>query len=86
MYLELNDREMDIWIKVTKRDLLNPKPRSLHMTVTVVKKDCVGGPKAHPNQWQTCPGTNYCIREEFFCDGRVNCVGGKDESLVMCSH
>ena len=85
MYVEESDSEMDLWISVSKGKLhSNPKPRVLVMTITVVKKNCRGSSRFY----RQCPHSPYCIRREFFCDGRVNCAwpdaeaGGTDE--VQC--
>ena len=85
MYVEESDSEMDLWISVSKGKLhTNPKPRVLVMTITVVKKNCRGSSRFY----RQCPHSPYCIRREFFCDGRVNCAwpdaeaGGTDE--VQC--
>ena len=85
MYVEESDSEMDLWISVSKGKLhTNPKPRILVMTITVVKKNCRGSSRFY----RQCPHSPYCIRREFFCDGRVNCAwpdaeaGGTDE--VQC--
>ena len=81
IYVEEKDWEMDVWIKISRRTSPKERPRSLKMTVTVIKKDC--GDK-NPF-YRHCPNTHHCVRREFFCDGRVNCAwpdaeyGGTDE-------
>ena len=51
------------------------------MTVTVFKKNCDWADESY----KPCSHSSYCIRKDFFCDGRVNCafpygdVGGTDE-------
>ena len=84
MFVEENDSEMDLWIFVSKLARnSNPKPRILVMTITVIKKGC------KTTTFRPCPHSPYCIRREFFCDGRVNCAwpdaeaGGTDE--VQCN-
>jgi len=85
MFVEENDSEMDVWIRVSKKNQqLHPRPRILVMTVTVIKK-C----ESSDHWYRKCPHSRgYCIRREFFCDGRVNCAwpdaeaGGTDE--VLC--
>ena len=81
-YVEETDREMDLWIKISKRTpSFNPSPRRLKITVTVIKKDC----GVHHPYYRQCSHTDHCIRREFFCDGRINCAwpdaehGGTDE-------
>ena len=84
-YVEETDREMDLWIKISKRTTsFNPQPRRLKLTVTVIKKNC----GTHNPFYRQCSYSNHCIRREFFCDGRINCAwpdaehGGTDE--VKC--
>jgi len=81
-YVEETDREMDLWIKISKRTpTFKPSPRRLKITVTVIKKDC----GVHNPYYRQCSHTDHCIRREFFCDGRINCAwpdaehGGTDE-------
>ena len=55
------------------------------MTVTVFKKNCDWADESY----KPCSHSSYCVRKDFFCDGRVNCafpygdVGGTDE--VNCN-
>ena len=81
-YVEETDREMDLWIKISKRTpTFQPSPRRLKITVTVIRKDC----GRHNPYYRQCSHTDHCIRREFFCDGRINCAwpdaehGGTDE-------
>ncbi len=80
MHVEVQDREMDVWINLTPRPPTSP-PRVLTMTVTTIKLEC--GSK--DPFYRQCLYTSHCIRREFFCDGRINCAwpsgdaGGTDE-------
>ena len=53
------------------------------MTITVFKKNCQSD-----DQFKKCPYSSHCIRKDFFCDNRVNCIStnrekaGYDESGV----
>lgn len=71
LYIEENDREMDIWLTIkSASDDGDFQPRFLTLVVTVFKKGC--GSK--DNAFRACPLTQKCIRKEYFCDGYVNCA------------
>ena len=67
IYREDSDREMDIWIHVTKEDQVE---KILSLVVTPVMKNC----KGKGRDYKQCGYRESCIRKELFCDGRVNCV------------
>jgi len=67
IYREDSDREMDIWIHVTKEDQVE---KILSLVVTPVMKNC----KGKDRDYKQCGYRESCIRKELFCDGRVNCV------------
>ena len=69
-YLETTDQEMDVWIKLK---LHSPSPASvktISFTVTPVMPVCgvkdVG--------YRQCGPAGYCVREQFYCDGQINCI------------
>ena len=84
MYVEKEDGEMDVYFQIFKNSKTT-QPRHLKMTVTVFKKNCDWADESY----KPCSHSSYCVRKDFFCDGRVNCafpygdVGGTDE--VNCN-
>lgn len=84
MYVEKEDGEMDVYFQIFKNSKTT-QPRHLKMTVTVFKKHCDWADESY----KPCSHSSYCVRKDFFCDGRVNCafpygdVGGTDE--VNCN-
>ena len=67
IYREDSDREMDIWIHVTKGD---QGDKIINMVVTPVMKSC----KGRDRDYKQCGYLDSCVRKELFCDGRVNCA------------
>ena len=67
IYREDSDREMDIWIHVTKEDQVD---KIISMVVTPVMKNC----KGKDRDYKQCGYRDSCIRKELFCDGIVNCA------------
>lgn len=82
MYVEKEDGEMDVYFQISSK---STRPRHLKMTVTVFKKNCDWADESY----KPCSHSSYCVKKDFFCDGRVNCafphgdVGGTDE--VNCN-
>ena len=67
-YSESTDQEMDIWLKLT----LSPSSsviKTLSFTVTPFLISCGGKHLGY----RKCGKAGHCIREQFFCDGTVNC-------------
>jgi hypothetical protein len=59
LYVEENDREMDIWLTVKmSEDSEEWRPRNLTLVVTVFKPGC--GSK--DNYFRACPNTQNCVR------------------------
>jgi len=89
VYSESIESEMDVMIKIRKvSTFTNSRARNFNMTITVFqkvdpfKKNC-----RSDDQFKKCPYSSHCIRKEFFCDNRVNCIlsnreAGYDESEV----
>jgi len=68
-YMELEDKEMDIWIKIiipTSAILI----KTMEFIVTVFKKTC----SLDDPDYQRCGSHPHCIQAHLFCDGRVNCA------------
>jgi len=84
VYSESKESEMDVIIKVRKvSSFTNSRARNFNMTITVFKKHC-GRSDDH---FKKCLDSSHCIRREFFCDNRVNCISSKtgyDESVHEC--
>merc|ERR1711874_289493 len=67
-YSESTDQEMDIWLKLT----LSPSSsviKTISFTVTPFLITCGGKQLGY----RKCGKAGHCIREQFFCDGTVNC-------------
>ena len=67
-YSESTDQEMDIWLKLT----LSPSSsviKTVSFTVTPFLISCGGKHLGY----RKCGKAAHCIREQFFCDGTVNC-------------
>ena len=67
-YSESTDQEMDIWLKLT----LSPSSsviKTISFTVTPFLITCSGKHLGY----RKCGKAGHCIREQFFCDGTVNC-------------
>jgi len=84
-YIEKNDFEMDLWVKVkqnrdSNRGLPGHKPfRKIRIIVTVFRKNC----KNDTDFWyRKCKGSNYCIRDTYFCDTLPNCVWPSGEDAA----
>ena len=63
--------------------------RNFNMTITVFQKvDPFKKKCRSDDQFKKCRYSSHCIRKEFFCDNRVNCISsnrekaGYDESGV----
>ena len=69
-YFEKEDYEFDLWIKI-KDTSYNPK---LNLTITIFKKNC--NKDERKSNWRNCPNQNFCVYEDFFCDGYHNCPNG----------
>ena len=70
-------------VKRNSKEKLYNVPRNFNMTITAFKKNC-----RSDDQFKKCPYSSHCIRKDFFCDNRVNCISsnrdmaGYDESGV----
>ena len=69
-YFEREDFEFDLWIKITDTSY-NPR---LNLTITIFKKNC--NKDERKSKWRNCPNQNFCVNEDFFCDGYHNCPNG----------
>ena len=67
IYHEQEDREMDIWMHITRE---NQENKIVNMVVTPFMKTC----KEEDRDYKQCGYRDYCISRELFCDGRVNCA------------
>ena len=69
IYAEENDKEMDLWVRVSTPPI-GARPKTLTLVVTPFKKSC----GQQDLYYRQCRYSTKCIRKELFCDGRVNCA------------
>jgi len=75
-YLETTDQEMDVWIKIKLHKPSITTVKTVSFIVTPVMRTC----STHDVGYRQCGSTGkgskgaYCIRDQFFCDGYVNCA------------
>jgi len=70
-YLETTDQEMDVWIKLKLNSPSLSSIKTVSFIATPVLRNCGGQDVGY----RRCSGGSggYCVREQFFCDGHVNC-------------
>ena len=73
IYSESSDQEMDIWVKMSVHSS-KLSHKSLSFVVTPFKKSC----SSLDSDYQRCGSSPHCVREQFFCDGVVNCGQSTD--------
>lgn len=70
-YTETTDQEMDVWVKLRLHSPSITTIKTVSFVVTPVLRSC----KGHDVGYRKCGGKeSYCVREQFFCDGQVNCA------------
>ena len=77
-YVEENDREMDVWIKIQSE---KERTKIVTLVMTPFLKSCGKSDIG----WNRCGDRRKCIRKELFCDGHINCEGeGKFSVKNVC--
>lgn len=66
---------MDFWLRLGTAPSSAP-PRNLSIIVTVFKKNC----NARDPNYRHCRHTDYCVRNEYFCDSHANCAWPSGDS------
>ena len=74
-YIEENDREMDIWVKIGSETSRN---KIVNLVVSPFLKLC----GKNDDGWKKCIDRRNCIRKDLFCDGQVNCQGDETDCKV----
>ena len=87
---ETTDQEMDVWVKLRLHSPSITTIKTVSFVVTPVLRTCKVKSlrtlfisylhilcilQGHDVGYRKCGGKEgYCVREQFFCDGQVNCA------------
>ena len=76
-HIEERDHEMDLWLRLGSAKA-SDQHRNLTLVVTVFKKNC----NARDPHFRHCRHTDYCVRNEYFCDSYANCAWPSGDSAT----